>query len=144
MFRSLVGLAVTAVLLTAAPVAAQGRPESNSAAQPDAVAQALTVQKPKTSGSVKALYATYGVLQGLDMYSTAAARRNGAREANPMMNTGFAQAGALKTVMTAATVIAVKNLEKKNKKAAVVTLIAINATTALVVANNMKNAARTR
>ena len=36
-----------------------------------------------TSRAAKSLFGTYAVLQGLDMYTTIVARRNGAREVNP-------------------------------------------------------------
>jgi len=99
---------------------------------------------PTTSKSMKALYASYGVMQGLDMYSTIAARRNGAREVNPIMDTGYAQASLVKGLMAAGTFAAVKKIEKKNKKAAVITMVAMNVATAAVVANNFRNARRLR
>ena len=98
----------------------------------------------RSSKSLKALYASYGVLQGLDMYSTIAARRNGARELNPIMSGSYAQATLVKGLVSAGTMAAVKRIEKTNKKAATFTMVAINVVTAAVVVNNFRNARRLR
>ena len=98
----------------------------------------------RPSKSLKALYASYGVLQGLDMYSTIAARRNGAREVNPIMSGSYAQATLVKGLVSAGTMAAVKRIEKKNKKAAAFTMVAMNVVTAAVVVNNFRNARRLR
>jgi hypothetical protein len=97
-----------------------------------------------TSRSLKAVYVSYGVLQGLDMYSTIVARQNGAREVNPTMNVGYAQAALVKGLMATGTFAAVKKIEQKNKKAAVMTMVVMNVVTAAVVANNFRNARRVR
>ena len=96
----------------------------------------------KSTQALNALYASYGVLHGLDTYSTRQALDNGAREANPLMNNGTGQNMATKLVLAAATVGAVKLIAKKNKKAAVVAMVVLNGAMAAVVANNMKNATR--
>jgi hypothetical protein len=152
MFRSALRLALTVVLVTVAiPAGAEERAANGMAAPSEAVAQAwakeakeaaaINARRP-SSKAVKALYGTYGVLQGLDMYSTVLARNRGASEVNPMMNTGYTQATAMKALMTAATIASVKAIEKKNKKAAIATMITMNAVSALVVANNFRNASR--
>jgi hypothetical protein len=74
--------------------------------------------------------------------STMVARNRGAVEANPMMQGGLARGLAVKAAMGAVTVLAVHAMEKKNKKAAIVTMIALNVATAAVVANNLHNAQR--
>ena len=51
-------------------------------------------------------------------------------------------ATAVKVLMAATTIAAVRVIEKKNKKAAAIALIAMNGVTAAVVVNNMKNARR--
>lgn len=96
----------------------------------------------RPSKSLTALYASYGVLQGLDMYSTIAARRNGAREMNPIMSGSYTQATLVKGLVSAGTMAAVKRIEKKNKKAAAFTMVALNVVTAAVVVNNFRNARR--
>jgi hypothetical protein len=88
----------------------------------------------------RALYAAYGVLQGLDMYSTVSARRHGAREVNPVMSGGAVQGALMKTLFATGTYAAVHKLSRKNRKAALVTMVALNAVTAAVVANNFRNA----
>ena len=92
------------------------------------------------SAALKGLYGSYGALQTLDMVSTIKARQQGAREVNPMMSGSYGQASATKLLLAAATVGGVKALEKKNRKAAFVTMVALNAATAVIVVNNYKNA----
>lgn len=101
----------------------------------------LQVLKPR-SKPLTTLYASYGVLQGLDLYSTIAARQHGAREVNPVMNAGYAQASLVKGLTAAVTVAAVKNIEKRSRKAAVITMVAVNVATAAVVAHNIRNVHR--
>ena len=76
------------------------------------------------------------------MYSTVTARQHGAVEANPMMAGSYSRGAAVKVLMAATTIAAVRVIEKKNKKAAAIALIAMNGVTAAVVVNNMKNARR--
>ena len=96
----------------------------------------------RTGKTLNVLFASYGVLQGLDMYSTIAARNHGAREVNPLLNTGYTEAFAVKAALTAVTYVTTRAMGKKNKKAAVVTMMILNGVTAAVVANNLKNAGR--
>lgn len=151
MVRFAARVALTAILVGfAVPAAAEER-SGKVTAPSQAVAKAWTKEardrervaaRRPASKTVNVLAASYGALQGLDMYSTILARNRGAREVNPLMNTGYTQATALKTVMTVTTLIAVKRLEKKNKKAAMAALVAMNAVSAVVVATNFKNAQR--
>lgn len=140
MFRSIPVFGVAAVFLAVAvPVAAQ-EPGTQGLVAPSAAVAAAWAKEASTPGSLKALYTSYGVLQGLDMWSTILARHNGAREMNPLMNTGFAGASLVKGLMTTGTFAAVNSLEKKNRKAAVVTMVALNVVNAAVVAHNFRNA----
>jgi hypothetical protein len=59
---------------------------------------------------------------------------------HPMMNTRYAQASVVKALMVTGTFAAVKNLEKKNRRAAVFTVVGLNVVTAGIVANNFRNA----
>jgi hypothetical protein len=142
-------------VLVACPVAAQTQEDSarqraveGLVAPSNAVAEAWAKEAKEaetlrpSSKAVKALFGPYVVLHGLDMYSTIAARNRGAREVNPVMNVGYTQAIVMKTLMTAATIASVKAIEKKNKRAAIATMITINAVSAIVVANNLRNASR--
>ena len=74
----------------------------------------------------------------------AVARNRGAVEANPVMGGGYARGVAIKASVGAFTVLAVRAIEKKNKKAALFTMIALNVATAAVVANNVRVARRLR
>ena len=151
MTRSAAQFALAAVLVTfAGPAIAEERAE-RLVAPSQAVAEAwarearearrVEALRPSSKG-VKVLFGSYATLQGLDMYSTIVARNSGAREVNPLMNTGYANAATFKAVMTATTLIGVKKLEKKNKKAAIVTMVTMNVVSAAVVATNFRNARR--
>jgi hypothetical protein len=90
-----------------------------------------------------ALYATLGVMQAWDIYSTRAAMQAGAREANPTAVAFTGNAGSmlgLKAVTTASTIFFAERMWKKNKVGAVVMMVAINGATAAVSMHNMRNA----
>ncbi len=143
MFRSITWFAVAALLLgLAAPVTAQENSEGFVA--PSAAVAAAWAREARTPTSLKVLYTSYGVLQGLDTYSTIVARQNGVREANPFMNVGYAEGALVKGLMAAGTFAALKSLDKKNRKAAVVTMVALNVVNAAVVAINFRNAGARR
>jgi hypothetical protein len=147
MLRRFIGSVLAVVVLgVAVPVAAEEKSADGGLALSTEVVPVWAKDEVSKSSStaVKALYGSYGVLQGLDMYSTIVARRQGAVEANPLMNTGFTHGVAFKALMGATTMMTVKAIEKKNRKAAIVTMIALNSVTAIVVANNMRNARRLR
>lgn len=141
-------LVAALVLSSAVSVAA----EDNSAAlkaldTPIAAAAAPALdswayERPAMSPALKTLLGSYTVLQGLDVYSTAVARRAGAYEANPVMDGPMGQALAVKAATGALTYYAVHKMAKKNRKAAVITMAVLNGVTAAIVANNMKNARR--
>jgi F0F1-type ATP synthase assembly protein I len=137
-FRPVVALVL---LLVASPVwaAESGEPVAPSAAVAAEWAKEAAQQGP-SSKALNALYGGYGVLQTLDMASTIQARNRGAREVNPLMAGGYGEAAAVKVLMAAVTMVAIKKLEKKNRKAAFVTMVALNVATAVVVVNNVKNA----
>jgi len=141
MIRSTAAALIAALLLSAVPVAASER-ASEPVAPSSAVAAAWAKEAGGSSAAVRTLYATYGVVQGLDMVSTVVARNRGAVEANPAMRGSYAKGVAVKAAMGAITLLAVRAIEKKSKKAAVITMIAANVATAVVVANNVRNAQR--
>lgn len=90
-----------------------------------------------------ALYATLGVMQAWDIYSTRAAIQAGAREANPTAAAFTGSAGSmlgLKAATTASTIFFAERMWKKNKVGAVVMMVAINGATAAVSMHNMRNA----
>jgi hypothetical protein len=89
-----------------------------------------------------ALYATLGAMQALDVYSTRRAMSAGAYEANPLMRKASGNTGAMlavKAASTAATVFFTERAWKKNKKGAVILMLAVNGAMAAVTVRNFKN-----
>jgi hypothetical protein len=92
------------------------------------------------------MYASLGVLQGLDIYMTVSAVQRGAVEANPVMKrvAGSEVASlAVKGATTAACIYFTERAWKHNRKGAVILMAAINVATAAVVGHNAR-VARTR
>lgn len=150
MVRVLVGsLLSTTFLVAAVPAAAQ---DSVAVVNTVSLSAAATTPEPSapeawmvdrstrpTSSAVKALFGSYLALQALDVYSTTAALKAGAHEANPIMDTNPAQAMGIKALMGLTTYYTVHKMAKKNRKGAIVTMVILNGVTAAVVANNVKN-----
>jgi hypothetical protein len=85
------------------------------------------------------MYASLGVLQGLDVYMTSSAVQRGAVEVNPIMKpvAGSQVASlAVKAATTAASIYFTERAWKHNRKGAVILMAAINVATAVVVAHN--------
>lgn len=143
MFRTLAASVAASLMLSVVPVAASERP-SEPVAPSAAVAAAWAKESKGSSAAVRTLYATYGIVQGLDMASTVVARNRGAVEVNPVMQGSYAKGVAVKAALGAVTVLAVRGIEKKSKKAAIITMIGLNVATAAVVAKNIQNAKRLR
>jgi hypothetical protein len=107
----------------------------------------FTRSSSRPSALMMSLYASTAAMQALDVHSTLTAFRQGAVEANPLMKgiagnkTAFI---AMKAGMAASTILATRNMAKRNKVAAVVTAIAINSAYAYVVNHNYKVAGRLR
>jgi hypothetical protein len=143
MLRSLFRPVVTVLLLSvAAPLCAADK-AAEAGAPSAAVAAAWKAeasQRATRSKALVALYGSYGALQALDMASTMSARNRGAREVNPMLAGGYGQATATKALMAGASVAAVQLVAKKSRKAAFVTMVALNVASAAVVMNNVRNA----
>ena len=147
MFRTLTASALAALMLAtvAVPSVAAAERPSDAVVAPNAiVAKAWAKEAGGSSAAVKTLFATYGVVQGLDMASTMKARNRGAVEANPVMGGSYGKGMAVKAALGAVSFFAVRAIEKKSKKAAVITMIAMNVGTAAVIANNLRNAKRLR
>jgi hypothetical protein len=96
----------------------------------------------RSSRTLRTLFATYGALQGLDIYSTNVAVRAGAYEANPLMAGNTGRVLGMKAVMGLTTYYAVNNIAKKNRKMAVITMFVLNGVSAAVVAHNLRNSRR--
>lgn len=91
------------------------------------------------------LYASTAIMQALDVHSTMRALDHGALEANPLMTgvTGNKAAFvALKAGVAMSTVMMARHMSKRNKVAAIVTLVAINSAYAMVVSHNYRVAGR--
>jgi hypothetical protein len=141
MFRSLLRSMVAVLVVLSVTTPALAADKSEVVAPSAAIAAAWAKEAPKgpSSAALKALYGSYGALQTLDMVSTIKARQQGAREVNPMMTGSYGQATATKALLAAATLAGVKAIEKKSRKAALVTMVALNVATAAVVVNNYRN-----
>jgi hypothetical protein len=89
------------------------------------------------------LYVSFGALQVLDTHSTRHALARGYDESNPVLRPVAGNGTAMvlvKVGATAATIVAVERLWRRNRVAAVLTMIGINAGYAIVVANNYRKA----
>jgi hypothetical protein len=136
-----VGLSVTAVAAHAAEKE-ELQPVGTSVLAPRPM-KAAYVPQPKRPGILPALYVSLGAMQAWDTYTTNAALKAGAREANPAVASFAGNTGALigaKAAATVGTIFFAERLWKKNKVAAVVMLAAINGATAAVSMHNMRNA----
>jgi hypothetical protein len=143
MVRRLLRPAALSLLLTL-PASAFASDPTEPVAPTPAVAAAWAKESPRgpSPAFVNTMLGTYGALTTLDMVSTIRARERGARELNPLMAGSFGQAAATKLALAAATMASVKALEKKSRKAAFFTMVAINVGTAAVVVNNYRHARR--
>ena len=100
------------------------------------------VQQVRMGGSsamLKSLYASTAIMQGLDIHSTMSVVNSGGGEANPLM-AGLVHNKAafigVKAAVATGTILAARQIGKRNKMAAVATLLAINSAYALVVRHN--------
>ena len=132
---TLVNTAVPPVLLGAAQLPSLTRP--------------VTFERPSNRSSVLlfSLYASTAAMQALDVHSTMTALGQGAVEANPLMK-GLARNKtafiAMKAGVAASTILATRNMAKRNKVAAIATMVAINSAYAMVVRHNYKVARNQR
>lgn len=143
---------VTIVGLSFSSAAAAAGLEEKPLANAVAAAESLAITLPMSSAyfpqtkrpaMLSALYATLGAVQAWDAYSTSAALKAGAHEANPTAAPFAKNTGALlglKVATTAGTVFFAERLWKKNRVGAIVLMAVINGATAAVAMNNMRNA----
>jgi hypothetical protein len=89
-----------------------------------------------------ALYASFSVLQALDVHSTLRALDAGAAEANPAMKAVASNPTTLIAVKTAAAVGAIylteKVLKRKNRMAAILLMVGMNSVQGFLVARNYR------
>ena len=101
----------------------------------------VVAQRPKFGGKslLTSLYASTALMQALDMHSTLRAFSAGAAEGNPAMSgitSNRAAFVATKAAVAAVSIWAAHKMAKRNKVAAVVTLIAVNSAYAMIASHN--------
>lgn len=97
--------------------------------------------RPSRSPLMMSLYASTAVMQALDVHSTLTALDRGAVEANPLMSPvtrNKAAFIALKAGVAVSSIMAARNMSKRNKVAAALTLVAVNSAYAMVVNHNYR------
>jgi ABC-type uncharacterized transport system permease subunit len=113
----------------------------------EAEARPLEVGTVARPAPLLGLYVSLAGLQALDIVSTRQALNAGAVEANPVV-APFAGSpvafAVIKAGVTSASIVASERLWKKNRKAALLTMIALNAAYGIVVAHNYRVAAAQR
>ena len=118
--------------------------ESVMSGSPSLAQTPLTQPRASTvtlSPSFRALAVSFGALQVMDVYSTLRGIDAGLTEANPMVRGAAGHPLALSATKAAATtssLFLLRHVAKKNRAAAVVTLAAMNAAYAVVVAHNLR------
>lgn len=101
----------------------------------------------RPSSTLKSLYVATALTQALDVHSTLLALGRGANEVNPLLG-GLAHRKAafiaLKAGATVSTIMAARNLSRRNRVAAIAALVAINSAYAVVIDHNYRVAKRLR
>lgn len=103
--------------------------------------------RPTRSAVLGSLYASTAIVQALDVHSTIQALDRGAVEANPLMSgltKNKAAFIATKAAVATSMVFAARSMAKRNKVAAIVTLVALNSAYAMVVQHNYAVARKLR
>jgi len=137
-------LVAQSLVADAAPVASEARPFNRAPMRVVPRPDAPTQTRP---APLVGLYVSLAGMHALDVVSTRKALAAGATEANPMM-APFARSplalAAVKAGVFGATIFATEQLWKSNRKAAVLTMIAVNATCGAIAAHNYRVAAAQR
>lgn len=145
MIRSAIYPLAFALVLTSTVPAVAADPADGQPSPGGAAAWAREREETGPSSvAFKFAYGSFGALTTMDMISTVAARQRGAREVNPLMDGSYGSAAAVKAAFAAATFGGMKALEKKSRKGAFMTIVAVNAATAVVAVSNFRNAQRLR
>jgi hypothetical protein len=122
-------------LLVLVPVAASGQTREEHSA-PTAFSYSVDVrgELPK---SMVPLYVTSATLQGLDTLTTFRALNAGHREANPLLKSGNRPLMICAKIATAsASIYLAEKLWKRDRKAAVLSMVITNVAMSMVIANN--------
>ena len=145
MCHSAVRPLVVVLLLSASTAAFASDPRDSDLVAPSQAVAAAWAQEARSgpaSKTLTALQSAFLGLQGADLWTTIAARNNGARELNPLMDGAYARGAVVKAALSTVTILASRAAAKKNKKAAIFTMYIINGATAAVVLTNVRNAKR--
>jgi hypothetical protein len=105
------------------------------------VAPVEPLRRVNSTFALKSLYASTAIMQGLDFHSTMAVLKRGGGEGNPLMAGVVSNKAAflgIKAGVAAGSIMAARQIGKRNKVAAVATLLAINSAYAFVVQHNYK------
>jgi hypothetical protein len=122
-------------------VAAVASTESAPAAEPRPAAAMPILIEFKRPRVLPMLYVSLGVAQALDIMTTTKALQAGGREQNPVMAPFAKNTGAMiaiKAATTAATIIAVEKMWKKNRVGAIAMAVVANGAVAAVAAYNTR------
>jgi hypothetical protein len=101
----------------------------------------------RPGASLRPLYVAFGVLQGLDVYTTRVALKAGAREGNPLLPAIARRPGALiaaKAASAFGTVYVVERMRIRHPVAAAITMAAIDSAYAVMVTRNADVARQAR
>ena len=93
------------------------------------------------SAVLVSLYATFAGLQVMDIVSTRGALERGGAEMNPLMKEAVGSNSlslGIKGATTAATILAIDRIGKRNRKAGIAAAVIANGVTAAIVAHNMR------
>jgi hypothetical protein len=129
--------AVMCVALVGAPAFCDGTADDGDGLPKSAAP--VTTPSGSRPAVLAPLYIAFAGLQILDVHSTLQAPRFGGREANPVVGTMLGSPTALiatKAGVTAGVIFVSERLWKRNKAAAVLMMVGLNATYAAVVAHN--------
>jgi ABC-type uncharacterized transport system permease subunit len=108
-------------------------------------AQQLRTATTARPAALVPLYVSFSTLQALDAHSTLTAVENGARETNPLVRGAMdmpAGLVALKAGTAVGVIYLTEKLWKRNRVAAVVTMIALNSAYATIAAHNYRAGAQ--
>ena len=134
-------IASALLLLAVAPAA---RAADDDAPAPPADSPKVTISLPvapdgKRPAILPFLYASLAGLQAYDVYSTRTGISRGASEVNPLVAPIAGDTSAMivmKAVSTGTTIIMAEHLWRRNKTAAILTMVAANGVMAVVAAHN--------
>jgi len=132
-------LVLSCVVVGASPAVAQS--ESGLSISADAAAAAPAGISSRPSLTLPALQVTFGALQIMDVVSTRRALNAGLTEGNTAMRGVVDRplaVAAVKVGATAATIFLVNRVARKNRAAAILTMVAINSAYSFVVVRNIR------